>query len=60
MTAKSKYSTQLTTYQSLQVGSIQHGELSQGTLFYEACGKPEKAGEWRAKLPHTETVDEGE
>jgi len=24
---------------------------------YEAWGKPEKAEEWRAKLPKTETVD---
>jgi hypothetical protein len=25
---------------------------------YEAWGKPEKAEEWRAKLPQTEAVDE--
>jgi hypothetical protein len=25
---------------------------------YEAWGKPEKAEEWRAKLPQTKTVDE--
>jgi hypothetical protein len=25
---------------------------------YEAWGKPEKANEWREKLPHTEAVDE--
>jgi hypothetical protein len=25
---------------------------------YEAWGKPEKAEEWRAKLPQTETIEE--
>jgi hypothetical protein len=25
---------------------------------YEAWGKPEKADEWRAKLPRTKTVEE--
>jgi len=27
-------------------------------LLYEAWGKPEKAKEWRAKLPQTEDVNE--
>ena len=34
------------------------GSLNNLIELYEAWGKPEKAEEWRAKLPQTKTVEQ--
>jgi hypothetical protein len=48
-------------YKHLKIGDTHpHTLESWNNLIdlYEAWGKPEKAKEWRAKLPKTEAVDE--